>query len=538
MIDSLVNYLKRCDEAYYNSGNAIVTDDTYDALVNSLRVMDPTNEYLSKVGAKAGNKSKVGRIIPMGTLSKYHENDEVESWINKEYSTSGGFILAPKYDGFGVELIYNNCKLISAGTRGDGNVGENIYESIVNIPSVPKELPSQFSNLKIVRGEAIIPRRNHKRMKEFGYEAMRNAVPGIVRSCNKEALPYVDFVAYEFFDGRVNREEQRYDYSSIFNVEEFTPFYSIDFESILDKRDFYGANKLTYKYEIDGTVIKTINILQDNLLNPEHQIAWKFKSNHRETVLRAVEFQMGVTGKFTPVGIFDPVEFQGAKLSRASFGSIYRYRDLDPKIGCIVEVSRRGDIIPYIEKVVTCDVPNVVDIPVFDTCPYCGEKLNPKDGSCENVHCHEKLNLQIRNYVGCLGVKGIGPSLVKGLVETGKISCLSDIYEVTDEDIISLPRQGQSSADKWKAFITKNIRLIDFLSALPFDNIGPKVWSKLLENTDVDTLLTIDTLDKFNEVFSGKDLKGIGSSKIEGFVSQMKLYGDDIRTLITKVSII
>lgn len=533
MINKLVDYLKKCDDAYYN-GNAIITDDTYDALVNSLRKLDPDNIYLNKVGAKPGNLSKIGRLIPMGTLSKYHDDNEVKEWVSRENSNS--YMIEPKYDGFGVELIYKDGILVSAGTRGDGNVGEDVLASMLLIDTVPKELPDKFNTLTIVRGEAIIPRKNHKYMKDHGYEAMRNAVPGIVRSCNKDYLPCVDYVAYEFFDGDTDRVAQINKYSEVFNVGDYEVYST--FEDLLDCRNKFGTTKDSFKYEVDGTVIKTVEIRNDNLLCPEHQIAWKFKSNRRETVLRSIEFQMGVTGKFTPIGIFDPVEFQGAKLSRASFGSIYRLRDLAPKIGCIVEVSRRGDIIPYIESVVSTDVPGCEDLGDLSVCPYCGEKLNPVDGSCINVKCPEKLFLQIRNYVACLGVKGIGPSLVRSLVDKGYITCLSDIYNVTSDMILSIPRQGQSAVDKWNQLVNKNIRLIDFLSALPFDNFGPKVWDTLINNSNINDLLSIDSIDRFNEVFNGKELKGIGQTKVESFVTQMSLYKDDINNLITKVNII
>ena len=135
---NLVNYLKKCDDAYYNTSNPIVSDNTYDALVETLRRLDPKNEYLSKVGVNVVS-NKIGRIVPMGTLSKYHKDEEILKWLDSE-NDENLFLLSPKYDGFAVELVYSNGELVSASTRGDGNVGEDIYDSVLSITSIPNHL--------------------------------------------------------------------------------------------------------------------------------------------------------------------------------------------------------------------------------------------------------------------------------------------------------------------------------------------------------------------------------------------------------------
>lgn len=522
--NNLVEYLKKCDDAYYNTSNPIVSDATYDALVETLRRLDPTNEYLKKVGAKV-RSNKIGRVIPMGTLSKYHKEEEVIKWLTSE---SGEVLLSPKYDGFAVELVYEKGNLVSASTRGDGNVGEDVLSAVMRIKSIPIHLENYVADTTIIRGEAIIPTRNHEEIKKLGYTAMRNAVPGIVRSNRADALGYVDFVAYEFIDGRDDRIEQRYFYSDEFIVEDFRVFNSLDIEGMTARRE--ELRKEEYVYELDGVVLKTVNIKEDDLLNPSHMIAWKYKSNRETTILRGIEYSMGVTGYFTPIGIFDEVEFQGAKLTRASLGNITRMKNefTGLTIGSLIEVSRRGDIIPYIEGVVLIEEEGEkVNYPV--RCPFCGEFLTMEDSEphCTNKSCPEKLRLQISQYARAVGVKGIGDKLVSGLIDAGRIKSITDIYSIDPECILEIPRQGQSSVEKWKQLQTKKLSPLELLTAYPFLNLGEKIWKVVLSRFSFSEILEISEEDLIDANF-----KGIGESKINDIVTQVAENKEELSILM------
>lgn len=523
MTNNLVDYLRRCDDAYYNTSNPIVSDSTYDALVETLRRLDPKNPYLEKVGAKV-RSSKVGRVIPMGTLAKYHKDEDIQKWLESE-SDETTFLLSPKYDGFAVELLYDHGQLVSASTRGDGNVGEDVLDSMMRVKNVPVKLNSYVSDMTIVRGEAIIPRIHHDKIRELGYSAMRNAVPGIVRSNRADALMYVDFVAYEFIDGSNSRIKQREYYKDMFTVEDYRSYNYPKVEEIQGRREELRATP--YIYELDGVVLKTNNIKEDDLLHPAHMIAWKYKSNRETTCLRDVEYQMGLTGYFTPIGIFDEVEFQGAKLTRASLGNITRMKKEfeDMTIGSLIEVSRRGDIIPYIEELAFIeDGGKLVEYPT--RCPHCGEYLaidvdtddiNDKyEPHCVNKSCPERLRLQISHYAKSIGIKGIGDKLIGALINVGCIKNITDIYNVTSADILELPRQGQSAWEKWEALQDKKLSSAELLSAYPFLNLGRKVWDVVLTKFSYSDIMNI-TEDELREA----NLKGIGTSKIKDIISQV-----------------
>ncbi len=529
MSANLVEYLKKCDDAYYNTSNPIVSDATYDALVETLRRMDPTNEYLKKVGAKV-RSNKVGRLIPMGTLSKYHKEDEIMKWLEKE---RGEIILSPKYDGFAVELVYDTGRLISASTRGDGNVGEDVLAAMMKIQNIPLIIEGLPRGEIIVRGEAIIPTKNHEKIRELGYNAMRNAVPGIVRSNRTEALMYVDFVAYEFIDGKKDRVSQRDYWKQFFTIEDYRVLNWNDIESMQKRREELRASE--YLYELDGVVLKTREIKEDNLLNPDHMIAWKYKSNRETTVLRDIEYQMGLTGYFTPIGIFDEVEFQGAKLTRASLGNITRMKKEfeGMTIGSLIEVSRRGDIIPYIEELAFIE--DGGELVVYPTvCPHCGEVLAidteiddethtilKYEPHCVNKSCPEKLRLQISQYAKSIGVKGIGDKLVSGLIDGGYVKSILDIYRINPDVILNIPRQGQSSVDKWKVLQEKSLSAAELLTAYPFLDLGRKVWDNVLSKFNYNDILLHNSEDLIKLLQSAK-LRGIGDSKISSIVSQVE----------------
>lgn len=523
MVTKLVEYLTKCDDAYYNSSNPLVSDATYDALIETLRRLEPTNPYLGKVGATV-RSNKIGRLIPMGTLPKLHKDEEVKKWLWR-FKSDDVLLVSPKYDGFAVELVYKEGKLVSAGTRGDGSVGENVYDAMLKIVSIPHSLSTsvlEYDDVVIVRGEVIAPKSSHDMLKSLGYTAMRNAVPGIVRACRSDALPFLDFIAYEFIDDLCSRDVQRSNYKKSFLIEDYRLVYAKDFEEIQSRREELRSPE--YDYEIDGIVLKSdsIPLDGDDYLHPELSVAWKYKSNLETTILRDVEFNVGATGAISVVGVFDPVEFQGATLTRASFGSLDLYRKMHPRIGDLIAVSRRGDIIPYIEGVVL-EESDGIHLDIYE-CPHCKSPL--ADNKCVNKKCPEILRLKLTQFIRGIGVKGIGESLVRGLISKGIVTSIPDVYNSDARSILEIPRQGESSVKKWKDLQDKELQPVEILTAYPFDNIGRKIWETLLSKFTYAEIINL-TEDELREA----NLKGIGETKIKSTVSQIKENKSDLECL-------
>jgi len=557
-IDNLVSRLEKASEAYYLNGNSEYTDDQYDALVNMLRRVSPDHPYLKKVGTEKSTGTKVGHMFPMGTLSKYHKEEEVLEWID-ERLRGQSFIVAPKYDGFGVELYYKDGDLLLASTRGDGDVGEDVTNAMYRILSIPQRIKRK--DTVIVRGEVLAFSEVHDILKENGYTAMRNAVPGIVRSCREDMLQYLTFVAHEFIpisgvmddsdspDDNKDRDLLRRYFKDSFKVED----YEIIEHSATDLRDYYNEMSELRKssvcpFEFDGIVIKSIMMKDkpEDLYNPLYSIAWKFKSKYEATILRDVEFQLGVTGKFNPIAIFDPVEFQGATLTRASLGSIDRmYKLIDEqglRLESVIEVTRHGDIIPYVERVALTD-DSLEPINVPDVCPYCGSKLyhgtkDARDLVCTNDKCDEKVRMRLYNYVSGVKVRGLGGALVEALKENYDLvyryMTIKDLYELDPYD----SGLGTSMANKYKQFQDKKLTSLQLMTIYPFDNLSSAAWKTLLERVDLETLLLqadIHTPGEFMSFIINLDLRGLRGDKGKNLAMQVYKNRDELKYLYKRV---
>lgn len=540
-LTSLIVALESASRQYYTTGTSPLTDEQYDARVKYLSRVCPDHPFLHAVGYRMRDLSsaKVYHSLPMGTLNKCHKFSEVETWINSLPESAGSKIMvAPKYDGFAVELVYVDGVLVSASTRGDGDVGEDVLDPVRRIPNVPHTISHYPFNVT-VRGEVLAFSSHYDELRALGYTAMRNAVPGIVRS-NSDAVKYLSFVAHGFYlDDRIaefSREELRNAYDKDFYVEYYEIFEKTDTEGI---KKYYEKMEMTRKsegcpFEFDGIVLKSefSNEKITDLYHPLHSISWKFKSKREATTLRGVEFQLGVTGKFSPIAVFDPVEFQGATLTKASLGSIDRMSkmitDESLKIGCIIEVTRRGDIIPYVESVVMTDDTMCTPIEIPTNCPHCGRMLigYPKDLICENPFCDEKVVMRISQYVAGVKVRGFGRALVESLVVNHHVLSIRDLYTICVDDCDDLTPNMKKMI---KELQSRKMTSYQLLSIYPFDNIGASSW-KSLESVGI----TINELYASNDVdtlVTTSGARGLSGQKGHALAAQYNLHREELNDI-------
>lgn len=525
IIEELVSNLREYSNLYYNKGTSPISDEEFDAMVNTLRKLDPDNEFLKEVGAPPpDNANKVHREIPMFTLRKFYKNEEVEEWIKNEISCNRDVMITPKYDGCSCSLTYINGKLTMASTRGTGIIGEDITKAAFLIPSIPKKISCILGKNIEVRGELISKKSIHNELRDLGYTAMRNAVPGIVRSCRKDVINLIDFIAYEFICDSSSRRLIYDLYNKSFNIEEVL-YCGKDINKFIESKENF--NKDNYKYECDGVVLKSEHIvLLDNYYEPKHQIAWKYESKIKETTIRNIEYNVGVTGTINVVYEFDPVEFQGAILTRASAGSLQRHNsELKGCIGDTVLVMRQGDIIPYCKNVIHT---SNQEFKKYEICPSCGNKLVAN--KCINTECPEILRLRIITYVNGLKIKGIGSGLVDKLITNNFLHNISDVYKINPEDISKLPRCGETAVNKWVSLQNKKLTKLDFFIIYPFDNLGESFWSAIFEKFDISDVLPEILPNKlyYKNKFISVNLQGVGESKIDKMVNTIYLYHEDL----------
>lgn len=548
-VPELVAKLRIASKEYYTTGNSPMSDDEYDAAVELLRKVAPESPYLAEIGpAPDSSSKKIYHTIPMGTLSKYHTDAEITVWLQSSSLApfTQGVLISPKYDGFGVEIVYQDGKLVVASTRGTGHLGEDITESVNLMKTVPKDLGRNVD--LIVRGEAIIPKVHRALLEEKGYKSLRNAVPGIVRSCEKELLPLVHFVAYNAFGTYLSarRCATQWDIRNVltdlnFIVENVGPRAYRNFPELKTQYEFIRTVDGTYEY--DGVVLKDNRITDDNWLTPSHQVAWKFQSKVQVTTLRDVEYQIGTTGKFTPVAIFDPVCFQGATLTRASLGSYARFKDLidtkGMKIGSQVAITRQGDIIPYVQDVVdsTGLDGEVRDIEELKICPYCGEELVNTGANliCPNKKDPTVVASKISAYISGIGVKGIGLGMITKLVDAGYLTQVSDLYKL-DPESVKVKGWGSSAVKKWQILQSKPLQLVEVLANYPFENCGGSTWSKLVSAVGASVLRDEILIGGFLPTeFNRTSVKGLSESKLSDIEAQIKDNEEDLKYIIEVV---
>jgi len=350
--------LRRYQESYYNL-EPEVSDAEYDALLDWVRKADPEAPELKIVGAPIPTHSvwaKVMHKIPMGSLDKVNTEKEFEKWVLQSIADSktGELFVTHKIDGSSMELVYESGQLVRCVTRGDGTVGDDVTPNVAKVPNIPNKLNKPIS--VTIRGEIVMYKDVFQKFYSNEYVNPRNTAAGKVREKKKggEDCLNLSFLAYRL-DGL---ESLRM--SSMFlqleALEFQVPEYAVC-QSESAKTHFLKikAERDKVPYEIDGLVIsindmKALEELGDLNMRPRGQIAWKFDALMGITKVVGVRWQVGPTGRVTPVADTEPVEVGGVTITSISLHNLSLFRDLKLWKGCRVLVSRRNDVIPYIEK--------------------------------------------------------------------------------------------------------------------------------------------------------------------------------------------
>jgi len=357
-VDELRSKLKEWRQAYYNLSPK-VSDQEYDAARDELAALSPDDEELGAVGAAPPQHSvweKVKHEIPMGSLGKANSEKELDEWAEKAKGASTWFI-THKIDGSSMELVYKAGKLVRCVTRGDGVVGEDVTANVSKIPSVPKKLPVPVD--ATVRGEVVMTKDVFAAKYAEEYANPRNTAAGKVREKKGggEACKDLEFLAYWL---RLEIDQPRTMFFAmkwLGNHGFKTPPCEAATELPIVKQSYAQVAKERDQvpYEIDGMVVSVNDLeLMEEMGSaggrPRGQIAWKFDPAMRETRVVNVKWQVGNSGRITPVAVVEPVDIGGVTVTNISLHNLSLFRDLALRPGSRVLVSRRNDVIPYIEK--------------------------------------------------------------------------------------------------------------------------------------------------------------------------------------------
>jgi DNA ligase (NAD+) len=336
-------------QAYYD-GEPLISDDDFDVLWDKLKAQQPDSEVLKAVGSDSSIFPKAKHLMMMGSQQKCKNEIEFKKWFKKQNENL--MVVQYKLDGASLELQYQKGKLIRAITRGNGEIGDDITPNVLKMKNVPKSILG-FSGA--VRGEVLLFKSTLK--KHFPSMAnCRNGATGTMKQKSGIGCEHLNVICYDVFgkDFDLESEKQEWLQAQGFEVAHYEMVNSA--EKIVKLRNTINNEIREHlDYDIDGLVIKC-NTVDDSDLKrarPEHQTAFKFQLDKYETILKDIAWEQN--GKrFTPVAIVEPVEIAGATVRRASLANLDRVNDLiseGMKIGSKVELTRRGEIIPYLENV-------------------------------------------------------------------------------------------------------------------------------------------------------------------------------------------
>ena len=534
-IKRLREEIERYNYYYYSKNESLISDVEYDKLLKNLEKLEKENPQFANelspsvnVGSslKDTKFEKVTHKSPMLSLSNSYNIGDIEDFMKRAEKiilqersgkTKIDYVLEVKLDGLSISVTYEKGKLVKAVTRGDGIIGEDVTENVMQIKSVPKFLKE---NIDIeVRGEIVLPiskfhELNKKRMEE-GEEIFanpRNAASGTLRQIDAEIVKERGLDCYFYFIV----DSEKYNISTHKEALEYIEKLGLKITGIgevvesaeeLEKRiEFWGTEREKLDYETDGMVIKVNslelwNILGSTTKSPRWAIAYKFPAKQVSTKLLDITWQVGRTGKVTPVAELEEVEVSGSRVKRASLHNFDEIERKDIRIGDRVIIEKAAEIIPQVVKSikeVRTGEEKIVVPPV--NCPICNSVLEKEEGlvdlKCVNKHCMGKVQGKIEYFVSRDGMNiiGLGERIIERFLELGFIKDITDIYNLKNfrQDITGLEKMGEKSVENLLNSIeeSKKRDYSKTLYALGMPYVGKFLGNLLAEKSkNIETLM-------------------------------------------------
>jgi len=489
-IEALRDKIRHHEYLYYVLDNPEISDQDFDRLMLQLKDLEAEHPSLitpdsptQRVGGKPREGFvKVRHSSPMLSLDNTYSEEELRNWERRVHELSGrkdvDYVCELKLDGMSLALIYENGTLARGVTRGDGTTGEDVTLNVRTVRSIPLSIdrdklkkagiPPSFE----ARGELLMPTAAFKKVNE---ERERNGLPtfanprnftaGTVRQldANVTAERRLDFFPYILLSNGRTYFERHWETLTALDKAGFKVNQNRKLVHSMDEVwgfiQQWEAKRDSLPYEIDGIVVKVDRVaLQDELgftgKAPRWAIAYKYAARAGITKLENVRWQVGRTGKLTPVAELAPVAIGGTTVRNATLHNMDEIGRLGVKIGDYVQVERGGDVIPKVAKVIDDkDHPRgTQEILAPEKCPVCGTKVVRTEGEvdfrCVNANCPAKLLGTILHFAsrGVMNIDGMGEALVTQLTERGLVKNVADIYKLTKADLLSLQRFADKSA--------------------------------------------------------------------------------------------
>ena len=573
-IDELTEKLKYYSEKYYMEAVSEITDYEYDMLQRELISLEKKfPEYAHNdsptitVGGSVEGRlfTSVNHSVKMESLQDAFSFEELESFNNRIIENSEPiYSVEPKIDGLSVSLEYKNGKFFRGSTRGDGLIGEDVTANLLTIEDIPKTI-SFFGDLE-VRGEVYM---SHKRFLELverqeneGVQPAknpRNAAAGSLRQKNPKITAERKLSSFIFniqrIDGKeINSHVESLDFLKDLGFSVLPFYYKVNgIKNAIDRIVEIGEKRGELPFDIDGAVIKLDNIAEREIFGstakfPKWAVAYKYPPEEKTTRLLDIEINVGRTGALTPTARFEPVSLAGTTVSRAVLHNEDFILDKDICIGDTIIVRKAGDIIPEVLGVAEkSNERNIFKMPEFR--PSCGARVSREEGEavvrCTNAECPAQLTRHLIHFASrdAMDIEGLGPAVVTLLLENNLIHHPYDLYSLKVDDLSSLERMGEKSAENLLSSIAKSkdndlYRLIFGLGIRHIGAKAAKLVADKLQNMDTILSATIDdfiAIDGFGEIMAKSLFDFLSLPESRELIDKFKDFGLNMesKTVIT-----
>ena len=534
-IFKLVALLNKYSYDYYVEDNPQISDTEYDTLYKQLEKLEQEypefildNSPTQRVGDRVLDEfEKVIHKVPMLSLSNTFSIEDLRDFDSRISKLSSDdsieYICELKIDGLAISINYENGKLLSAATRGDGMVGENVTENIKTIFSIPKTLKTKKSFE--VRGEVYLPKKSFELLnkeREENNEVLfanpRNAAAGSLRQLDSKITAKRRLSAFIYSvvgDENINSQKMALTVAADLGLP-VNPNFKLckTIDEVVDYIMYWEEHKQDLPYEIDGIVIKVNSyLLQEEIgstqKSPRWATAYKFPEEELATKLLDIELSVGRTGIITPVAVLNPINISGSTVSKASLHNKDIIDELDIHIGDMVVVKKAGEIIPKVVRVVEeLRLANSEKYIMPNICPSCESKTFTKEGDpftrCLNSDCPEQNIRKIIHFASreALNIEGLGDKVVATLYEKGIIKHTIDLFSLDRNKLVELERMGDKSVDNLLNAIenSKQNSLDKVIFALGILNVGKKAGKILAEYYKNLTNFSKATVDELLEL--------------------------------------
>ena len=497
---SLRDELHRHNYNYYVLNAPVISDQDFDMKMHRLQDLEALHPELAdpnsptqRVGSYLSNDFQtVVHKRPMLSLANTYTRQEVAEFYQR---VSEGLHGEPfeiccelKFDGLSISLHYEQGRLVRAVTRGDGVQGDDVTQNVRTIRSVPLALPAgaDWPEEFEIRGEVLMPWASFNRLnaeRERDGEPLfanpRNAASGTLKSKNSSTVAQRGLDAYLYYllgddiPGDSHYANLQAARSWGFQISKHMKLVR-SLQDIYDYIDHWDTERKFLPVATDGIVLKVNSLAQQRSLgmtakSPRWAIAYKFKAEQEETILRQVVFQVGRTGAVTPVANMDPVQLAGTQVRRATLHNADVMAQLHLHVGDHVLVEKGGEIIPKIVDNITPDRPGAISF--ITRCPVCGTPLVRYEGEaahyCPNDSgCPPLLLGRVEHFISrkAMNINSLGPETVDAFYQRGLISDASDLYILTEEQLLTIEGGGREMA-------RRILQSIDESRQVPFERV-------------------------------------------------------------------